>query len=459
MYINYLKKGCLGATLLIISMVSSSQEGALKSANHRYVNLAVPINATPQKQIFVLNEDSSKQVAYWTTVVYKFPNIETAPSPYLNLKLTPGEITKFNMVVPSQNSATGYVGCSLTFDKNGIVQQTATDACKGLVPISNELKNSPVTAYVLGADFGNPVKVDSKVLKPLVAARAIERVITFINNSNYDVCLINQHDNPDAAPTTALMCGNDDRYQTLISNKQKVDFVIPPSGLNSAAWIVAGYRPAGTKEWLQTGFVNPGRHQAATKFELTMYPYYEDGVNAGPIKHSVGPTNIDVSLVDGANLTYRIYPKTSVNSTPVCTKTNDNVSPTKNYIGVYTAKLPIAYFKNINNDNKFSCSSDGARYDDASCASPCTMAYVNQASQDIINQTCCIGAFGTKDSCTASSNPNNPVNSAYTALIHKQFVNSYSFAYDDAKADFTCDPFASYVFEINGVGKEMLVNN
>lgn len=444
----------IGSVVLMTSPVLSGVTNKLNVTQQRYVNLSVPVGTTPKGQIFVLNSDSTKQIAYWTTVANTFPGI-APPYPYLNLALDPNQNTTFNLIVPvpTTTSTTGYIGCSLTFDKNGVAQQTAANSCPGLVPTPNSA-DSKVSVYTLGSNFGNSVKIDPSVLNPQVASSAVKRTITFINKSTNDVCLVDQlKDNPNGAPTPSQMCS--EQYQTLVPSGQSVDFPVPVSGLNSAAWIIAGYRAKGTAQWLQTGFVGLQRYQAATKVELTMFPYYKDGVNSGPIVNSVGPTNIDISSVDGINLTFKFYPiATEPGVTAICTLADNNVTPAVQYTGVYSTTFPISYFKNASGNGKFSCPV-GTGYD-CGCASPCTMAHNNNAGTTVIAQTCCIGDYGTKDSCVASTNPNNPAHSAFTSLIHQQFVNSYGFAYDDAKADFTCDSFASYVFEINGVGKEIV---
>ncbi len=449
------------ALILSLSACHNTPLPNIPETSQRYVNLSAPLQTTPFAQIYILNSDSSKQIAYWTKVVNSLPGVNP-PYPYFNLPLIPNQSTMFNLVVPVpiSTSSTGFIGCSLTFDQNGIAQQTASNACAGLVNLPNQNYqhqplSSQVTVYNLGANFGQPVQVNANILNKQVAPQVIPRTLTFLNKSNNDVCLVNQiKGNPDSAPTPAQMCNG--QYQTLVPSGQSVDFTIPVSGLNSAAWIIAGYRTPGAKIWTQTGFAGANRNQAATKIELTMFPYYPLGITAGPIVNSVGPTNIDISSVDGVNLTYRFYPQPAIaGTTQICTLANNNITPATQYTGIYSSTAPISYFNNTNNNGKFSCP-PGNAYSNVGCTSPCTLAYMNHASQEIINQTCCINDYGTNSSCTSTSNPNNPANAAYTAMIHNQFINSYAFAYDDAKADFTCDAFASYIFEIDDVGNGIL---
>ncbi len=470
---------CLGVAILFSSCSNqASFSNRFKSTltNQRYVNLSVPLGAgsVPLHSIYVLDSNYN-QVAYWTTVANSLPKI-APPYPYLNLPLTSGTSTVFYIVVPQGGG--NYNGCSLTFDQNGnYINETApgASACQGVVQTQNENYNhktvsSHVTVFSLGTNFGSSFSVPSTTtLTAQVAAQAIPREITFVNNTNYDLCLVNQiKGNNNAAPTISQMCGSGNpggSYQTLVPSQQSVHFPIPVSGLNSAGWIIAGYRTPVTgnpnQGWMQTGFAGSSRQQAATKVELTMFPYYPSGTHSGPIYNSVGPTNIDISSVDGANLTYKFYPEQPVSgATRVCTLANNNVAPTTQYTGVFSSASPISYFGNANGNGQFSCNS-GNIYTDGNgnnvgCASPCSMAYVNNAPQSEINGKCCIGNDATMASCVSSSNSYNPQNSWYTSMINAQYINSYSFAFDDAKADFTCDAFASFVFEIDGVGSGIL---
>lgn len=453
-----------GTSTITPSISASANALQATAATQRYVHLSVPIQTTPKQQIYVLNADKSQQVAYWTTVTNSLTGI-APPYPYFVLPLTPGTSTTFYLVVP-QSATQTYKGCSLTFDAQGVINTSAADSCVGTVAIPNsnyqhQTLASLVSVYNLGANFGNSLTVNAAVLNQQVAPASVPRTLTFINNTQRDLCFVNQTSgNSNAAPVPAQMC--DETYQTQVLSGGQVVFPISDSGLNSAAWIVAGYRESGAKTWIQTGFVNPNRNQAATKIELTAFPYYPSGVLSGPIVNSVGPTNVDISSVDGINLLYKFYPTPSTTGgTAVCTLANNNVTPATQYTGVYSQGAPMSYFANTDDSGNFSCQSSNA-YNQGSelgCASNCTMAYVNNDSPTKINQQCCIGSsYGTQSTCVASDNPLNPANSKYTALVHQQFINSYSFAYDDAKADFSCDPLASFVIEIDGVGQSILTS-
>jgi hypothetical protein len=70
----------------------------------------------------------------------------------------------------------------------------------------------------------------------------------------------------------------------------------------------------------------------------------------------------------------------------------------------------------------------------------------------------CTGAYGSATSCNSNANPNNPFDTPYPNMIHTQFPSTYSFAFDDGIANFGCDPFNSFVFNITGVGPSIISN-
>lgn len=457
---------------------SSSSQPPSPTPTTRYIQLNFPSAYVGDNQpgIYVLNQTLSQKIAYANWVANTFVGPEVS---YTYIPLNTASNTVLTFVVP--NGSGGYTGCNVVFNPNGTQEpQTNNQFSKGCIPFTPVPNTDPrydansklaVSAYNVGANITQQITIPNKsLLNSQVAAAAVPRTFVFKNSTNNDICLVRDDNNPDhSAPTPDQMCNHPEWQQSLVLAGSELTIPVPVSGWNSASWAVVGYRTSGSSTWLQTGFTDnslPNRQQAATKIEVTAYPYYPTGTTSGPILNSVAPTSVDISAVDGVNLTYSFYPEVNSNSSSVCNITDSDVSPGlgTQYTGIFYQSFPLTYFNTSNYAGSLSCSpnqyvyTNGSAGSNVGCMSPCSYSKANGDDATTQSQLCCTGAYGSATSCNSNANPNNPFETPYPNMIHTQFPSTYSFAFDDGIANFGCDPFNSFVFNITGVGPSIISN-
>ena len=78
--------------------------------------------------------------------------------------------------------------------------------------------------------------------------------------------------------------------------------------------------------------------------------------------------------------------------------------------------------------------------DELGCYRPCSYAkYYHNGNQ---NQMCCTGNYNTPSQCTA------PPTQPYVQDVDQNSTRIYSWAFSDWRSTFTCEPTASFTFEI-----------
>jgi hypothetical protein len=208
-------------------------------------------------------------------------------------------------------------------------------------------------------------------------------------------------------------------------------FVIDSSsfinGYNSGVGQVAAFEVNGN--WTNTG-MGTSSVVYATNMEWTVWPQHS--------QHTMGPSFIDISLVNGFNVGATLSP----NQDTVC-----SIADTEGgvpYFVMYKANIPMAVFPDTMGPLEHLCPQENVApingADELGCYSPCSYAkYYNNGTQD---QMCCSGGYNTPSQCTA------PPNQPYVQDVDNNSTRVYSWAFNDWRGTFTCEPTASFTFKI-----------
>ncbi len=245
------------------------------------------------------------------------------------------------------------------------------------------------------------------------------RTLTYTNaTSNVKLCL--QTDSSFAHTN----CGNGG-----IALKRNTPYVIPAedlqNGVNSGLGQIAAFKAKPGSRWVNTGKGSGSNGQVyATNLEYTYWP--ASAANTG------GPTTIDISLVNGFN----VGAKLSVNSDTACyIADSEGGTP---YFMLYKANSVLAQFPNAAKTLAATCPAD--EQVGRGCYSPCASATAQQSSD--ADQYCCANAYNTAASCTL------PPTTDYVTNIDGNSTRVYSWAFEDYRGTFTCEPAASFTFTL-----------
>ncbi len=153
-------------------------------------------------------------------------------------------------------------------------------------------------------------------------------------------------------------------------------------------------------------------------------------------QHTMGPTFIDISLVNGFNFGATLSPDQDT----VCS-ISDSEGGVPCFVMVKANKR-IATFPDTLGILEDLCPPDSVAggTEELGCYSPCF--YAKKSGSGDQDQMCCSGDFNTPATCT------DPPSQPYVQDVDNNSTRVYSWAYNDWSGTFTCEPTASFTFEI-----------
>lgn len=223
---------------------------------------------------------------------------------------------------------------------------------------------------------------------------------------------------------------------------------IPQNGDNSKAAQIIGVKYKATTTWAKTGRDNSGQVYA-TKMEWNAYPTEVassgSSIPAESTDHSIGPTFLDVSLVDGFNVGMELTPDQDT----VCA-----VSEKEGGASVFKLFKRGEAMADFPNDVSVPfnevCPSGfevqrGPNQRIAGCYSQCSWAHATGQPVTTISQNCCSDRYGTFATCEPL------IDKKYIDTIEDTSSGVYTWAYNDYRGTFTCDGSASFSFRFTDV--------
>ncbi len=363
-------------------------------------------------------------------------------------------------------SGTTWYGCTLAIQNGSVSASSST--CPGAVinpPVNQNGAQSNVYTVAFGASAW-PTSSSGPSPTPTAPNYAAHRRWHFSNKTSYYAIRIGmvctQSVNPDANN-----CNTEENLFEVYQG-QPMTFVIDDPvttgtmpGLTSYGFHVSAFKKTQNGKWHSTGGYGVGQQPYASKLEATTLAIPLDS-NGNPIPK--GPTNVDLSLVDGYNFNIRLSPTAPVICTYTVPPENSNVLGAGTYgPGSPLAQLNLGSLKsNCSQSSQFPPGAQGANAWNlsvksktgafAGCMSPCSYATKTfGASSSAANTFCCTGAYATPSSCGVGSPPTTQAapNSTYvTNLVPPVSQNAYRFAYDDAIGDFSCPAETSFKAEV-----------
>lgn len=318
-----------------------------------------------------------------------------------------------------QQTTSGWQSCILGVTADSGLDTEAT-TCVGVAPVSPN-NNDGVSQFSMGAAmFSNAdVRPDPN---PNQTNQLLDRRLSFVNDTTTEtLCL--QTD----STFNHSLCRGDGATQITQNASYVIDASSLENGYNAGVAQVMAYQLRFPGSWFYSGRDASG-HVYATKLEWTVWP------DTG--EYTTGPTTIDISLVDGFNMGVRLVPDQDT----VCSIADTEGG--KPYFVMYRAGSTMAIFPN----------NDGVTLDQAcpttnqiignggahvGCYSGCTYA---QITKQEIDENCCKGDYNTPDTCTL------PPESPFVTDIDATSSRVYSWAYEDYRGTFTCEPSAKFTF-------------
>lgn len=320
--------------------------------------------------------------------------------------------------------------CILGINAQGDLDNTNT-TCAGTV-LTNAQAGVPL--FTLGAAMFAQATCGSAPAKRNETNTLPDRSLTFVNGTSaQNVCLQTDStfEHPECSGAGANVITPQAPY--IITSSDLTN------GSNSGVGQVSGIQVKAGDDWIYTGRgVSINAQVYATNLEWTAWPKHT--------QHTMGPTTIDISLVNGFNVGATLTP----NQDCACYIADSEGG--KPYFVLYKAGVPMAEFpkpqETLFSDlcpqgNGAPISEDGT----LGCYSSCSKArYYGSADQD---QVCCSGSYNTPETCT------DPPSEAYVQNINKYSTRVYSWAFNDWRGTFTCEPNASFTFTVTDLDEAL----
>ena len=397
-----------------------------------------------------------------------------APAP-ISFIAPPSGATTYKIYVSDQTPVTTkstWKSCTLAIDSSGNLDTSHTD-CSGAVKTANS--SSTVSSFAFGAPpFASTPDTPPTGYKTYNDVPT--RTITFKNSTSTDVCLnLASKFNQDNCTGTGdnIIAASGGILTINVSGSSA------PSGQGGAAMsqaaFVSGYKDKSGK-WIYSGNNNSLGGVYATAMEWSLFPTVKTGkavLPTGTTDHSLGMSDVDVSVVNGFNFGVSL----STTSPAVCGSAvlqNGQVQPTS--YSVYTGA--ISKFPNKTSKFESMCPSTAVfnhttatqvvrdtNHNFLGCLSPCKYALEVQTKAGLstqqVNAICCAAGTVYDDSvkCTNTSIPwGNTATGGFKMIKHDQLpyvtdikansTNVYTWQFDDDNGNFSCQPDASFTFEI-----------
>jgi hypothetical protein len=400
---------------------------------------------------------------------------------YIYLSL-PNQTNYYMLWQTDSSAATGWRGCILVLDQTAgltssnncpSVSQTSPVETTQVLPISIGPAGS---GYI--ADSGVPAGAPAQPAQPPDSVVSVaQRTIKFKNSTQYEICLANKGSAVGGSLYNNQSCNGNGYHD--IPSKKSYTHSVSSAGENSFAFAVVGYKKGGTwianaKDLQATGNPSGTPQYYATQLEWTMWPQYASPSGYAPggtstytqftdgegqAEYTVGMSTVDVSNVNGFNIGVTLYPDPATNPNgALCMRSKTEGGSL--YWQWYSKNSAMSIFPYNGQSLKQICNGlstanfgrsyvahDASGKIPAGCNSDCAMA---NATNTNVDEWCCIGgSYGTYQSCSAAI---SVANRPFVSAMHSAARNGYAWAYDDSTGTFTCDPNASFVFEITEVG-------
>ena len=359
---------------------------------------------------------------------------------------------------------TNWNSCNIVITSGQIVNGPGNTTCPGaVINPPQSYVGSISNVYYLTFGSSNFPTVSSSAPKPAPSAPnyAAGRRFKFINNTSYATIQIGMICTQ-AVNLNSTNCLNTENLAQIPKGQSFTFVVDQPTdtsptqlpGLISFGFHMSAYQKTAKSSWITTGGYGPGGTPYATKIEPTVLPINN---NAAGYPIPDGPTNLDVSMVDGYNISVKMWPK----GTKYCTFTVPPESSNILGAGAYDTGAPLAIMA-LNTPQSICKSSSQLPSGQKGgwnlnvresggfkgCRSPCSYAtkkYGVKSSQFM--QMCCpaTSGYGPTD-CPAANT------SWVSNLAEPQSTNVYRFQYDDAASDYACPADSEFRIEFsNGV--------
>ncbi|MGB5834178.1 MAG: thaumatin family protein [Thiohalocapsa sp.] len=343
----------------------------------------------------------------------------TPPATWIFLSLTENLAQYFEFW---QEVDTEWQSCILAIADDGSLAPTQT-TCVGISQIAQPAAANVPHFSMSAAMFQNAESRSDPSPSNINALPA--RSLTFVNaTSASKICLQTDSSFEHEACSGAKIIPQASPYVINASHLWE--------GLNSEVAQVVAYQ---TKpgEWVDTG-----RDKAnlvyATNLEATIWPEQD--------QFTVGPTTIDVSLVNGFNVGVSLVPDRDT----VCAIADTEGG--KPYFVLYEADMPMAIFpKSAHATLNDVCPTENISPDssglDTGCYSSCSYAQkIHGINSDAADQACCAAQYHSVPACTL------PPTLPYVQNIDSNSERVYSWAFEDWRGTFTCEASASFAFEL-----------
>lgn len=360
------------------------------------------------------------------------PGGTTTPQTWVFLTIPEQGYQYYQFWQQKPHDKTCWQSCILGINAQGDLDNANT-TCAGTVTSGKPTHTNGVPEFSFGAAMFAQANCGTPPAKMSATNVLPARSITYANGTSAQtVCL--QTDSSFNHPE----CTGAGAYKVTPQSPYFITSSDLVNGSNSGVGQVSGVQAKDGGEWINTGRgVSTNAQVYATNLEYTVWPQHTQS--------TMGPTTIDISLVNGFNVGATLTPDRDC----VC-----SVADTEGgvpYFVLYKAGVPMASFPNPQTVFSNLCpQGSGAPTSlglDYGCYSSCSKArYDQSANQD---QLCCSGAYNTHSTCT------DPPTQTYVQNVDKYSTRVYSWAFNDWRGTFTCESTASFTFTITDIDEAM----
>lgn len=339
------------------------------------------------------------------------------PATWVFLPLTDNQAQYFEFW---QEGASGWESCMLGITAEGGLD-AATTTCVGVVPTPANGTDG-VPQFSMGAAMFSQPKSQTDP-SPNKTNTLPARGLTFTNETG--------------ASTICLQTDSSFEHEAC-SGANKItkssSYVIDSSdlltGANSKAGQLMAYQLEENGAWVNSGRDATSGTVYASKLEWTMWPEQD--------LFTPGPTTIDISFVDGFNVGVALLPDRDT----VCSIADSEGG--KPYFVMYQANVPMAIFpKSSSTTLDEVCPAENHASDSSGamtgCYSSCSYARLHNEKA---NETCCDKGYQSVATCTL------PPTLPWVKDMDEYSTRAYSWAFEDWRGTFTCEPTAKFTYKI-----------
>ena len=315
----------------------------------------------------------------------------------------------------------GWDSCILGITADGGLDPVAT-TCVGVVATPAQGANG-VPSFSMGAAMFSQSPIHWDPPTPSKTNTLPSRGLTFINKTSVStICLQtdSSFEHEECSGANKISKGG---------SPYVIDSSDLHEGANSGVGQVAAYQLTEGQQWVNTG-MDSSSTVYATNLEWTVWPEQD--------QYTPGPTTIDISLVNGFNIGVTLSPDRDT----VCSVADtEGGTP---YFVMYKANVPMAIFpKSPGTSLDEACPAENQVPDGSGAKTGCysSCAYANIHNEKI-DETCCQGQYNSVSTCTL------PPTLPWAQDIDENSTRVYSWAFEDWRGTFTCEPTAKFTFTI-----------